>query len=345
MATKRDTARGGALKPDAKSKAGAKQSVAHALDLPRHFTVLAPMEGVTDAVFRQVVAKAGRPDLFFTEFTNVSSYASEKGRANALERLQVVPSDPPIIAQIWGKNPEHFAATAAALADLGFAGLDINMGCPDRHVCKAGGGSAMIRTPELALECLAQARAETPLPISVKTRLGYSQVDEWRDWLGLLLRQNLSMLTVHLRTKKEMSKVPAHYELIPEILALRARLAPATRLVFNGDIADLAAAEALWQQYPEIDGLMIGRGVFANPYCFTHYTPTREDLLRLLNLHLDLHEAASARSARSFEPLKRFFKIYVRDWPGASDLRVRLMECHNTAEARATLISSSQIGQ
>lgn len=306
-------------------------------DLPRHFTVLAPMEGVTDAVFRQVVATAGRPDLFFTEFTNVSSYASEKGRANALERLQVVASDPPIIAQIWGKNPEHFAATAATLADLGFAGLDINMGCPDRHVCKAGGGSAMIRTPELALECLAQARAQTALPISVKTRLGYSRVDEWRDWLGLLLRQDLRMLTVHLRTKKEMSKVPAHYELIPEILALRARFAPATRLVFNGDIADLTAAEALWQQYPEIDGLMIGRGVFANPYCFTHHTPTREELLELLRLHLDLHDAAAAQNYRSFEPLKRFFKIYVRDWPGASDLRMQLMECHDTAEARAVL--------
>ena len=77
---------------------------------------------------------------------------------------------------------------------------------------------------------------------------------------------------------------------------------------------------------------MIGRGVFANPYCFTHHTPTREDLLRLLNLHLDLHDTASARSARSFEPLKRFFKIYVRDWPG-----VQLMECHNTTEARAVL--------
>ena len=340
MATKRDTARGGALKPAAKSKAGAKQSVAHTLDLPRHFTVLAPMEGVTDAVFRQVVAKAGRPDLFFTEFTNVSSYASEKGRANALERLQVVPSDPPIIAQIWGKNPEHFAATAATLADLGFAGLDTNMGCPDRHVCKAGGGSAMIRTPELALECLAQARAQTALPISVKTRLGYSRVDEWRDWLGLLLRQDLRMLTVHLRTKKEMSKVPAHYELIPEILALRARLAPATRLVFNGDIADLTAAEALWQHYPEIDGLMIGRGVFANPYCFTHHQPTREELLELLRLHLDLHDAAAAQNYRSFEPLKRFFKVYLHSFPGASDLRAQLMECKNTAEVRTVLINT-----
>ena len=308
-------------------------------NLPRHFTVLAPMEGVTDSVFRQVVAHAGRPDLFFTEFTNVSSYASEKGRANALERLQVVPSDPPIIAQIWGKNPEHFAATAAALADLGFAGLDINMGCPDRHVCKAGGGSAMIRTPELALECLRQARNATTLPVSVKTRLGYSRPEEWREWLGLLLRQNLSMLTVHLRTKKEMSKVPAHYELIPAILQLRAELAPQTRLVINGDVADLDAAEALWQKFPAIDGIMIGRGVFINPFCFTHHQPTREELLELLRLHLDLHDAAATQNYRSFEPLKRFFKVYLHSFPGASDLRVRLMACKNTAEVRAVLAS------
>ena len=122
--------------------------------LPHDFTVLAPMEGVTDVMFRQVVAKAGRPDLFYTEFTNVSSFASEKGRFNALERLAVVPSDAPIIAQIWGKNPAHFAELAGALAGLGFDGLDINMGCPDRHVNKAGGGAAMIRTPELAVECV-----------------------------------------------------------------------------------------------------------------------------------------------------------------------------------------------
>ena len=123
-------------------------------ELPKGFTVLAPMEGVTDAVFRQVIAKAGRPDLFFTEFTNVSSYASERGRDNALERLEVVATDEPIIAQIWGKNPEHFAETAGVLEGLGFAGLDINMGCPDRHVNAVGGGAAMIKTPELAVECI-----------------------------------------------------------------------------------------------------------------------------------------------------------------------------------------------
>lgn len=329
-------------------------------ELPKGFTVLAPMEGVTDAIFRQVVAKAGRPDLFFTEFTNVSSYASERGRDNALERLEVVATDEPIIAQIWGKNPEHFAETAGVLEGLGFAGLDINMGCPDRHVNAAGGGAAMIKTPELAVECIRRAKQSTQLPVSVKTRLGYSFVEEFREWLPVVLREEPAALTVHLRTRKEMSKVPAHYELIPEIAKLRDEIAPATKFVINGDIKDLRQAKELAAKYPEVDGFMIGRGVFENPYCFTEYEPTREDLMGLLNYHLELFDAKDAEycakqaermredpdfalrmdgkvRSLAFEPLKRFFKIYLRDFPGASDLRAELMETHDTAKVREIL--------
>ena len=322
-------------------------------ELPAGFTALAPMEGVTDVVFRQVVARAGRPDLFFTEFTNVSSFASERGRVNALERLTTAPTDAPIIAQIWGKNPEHFAALAAELEGLGFAGLDINMGCPDRHVNAAGGGAAMIRTPELAAECVRKAQEATRLPVSVKTRLGYSFVEEWRNWLTQLLELDLAALTVHLRTRKEMSKVPAHYELIPEIVELVRTVAPATKLVINGDIKDLRQVRALTQEFAGVDGWMIGRGVFENPYCFTEHQPTRAELLELLRLHLDLFDQEDARVRQwrleqevkpalaerglSFEPLKHYFKIYVRDFEGAAELRARLMECHSTAEAREVL--------
>jgi len=329
-------------------------------ELPQGFTILAPMEGVTDVVFRQVVAKAGRPDLFFTEFTNVSSFASEKGRENALERLEVAPTDAPIIAQIWGKNPEHFAELAGALEGLGFAGLDINMGCPDRHVNAAGGGAAMIRTPELAVECLRQARAATALPVSVKTRLGYTYVEEFREWLPVLLREKPAALTVHLRTRKEMSKVPAHFELIPEIVRLRDSVAPETRLVINGDIKDLRQCRELAAQYPEVNGYMIGRGVFENPYCFTEHEPTVEELFGLFRLHLDLFDAQDMKRLAEtsekmredpafalkmdgkvrglpFEPLKHYFKIYVAGFPGAAELRARLMECKTTEEVRAVL--------
>ena len=339
-------------------------------ELKKPFLVLAPMEGVTDVVFREVVAKAGRPDLFFTEFTNVSSYASEKGRANALERLEVRDGEQPIIAQIWGKNPEHFATVAGALEGLGFAGVDLNFGCPDKNVNRAGGGAAMIKTPELAVECFRNARNATRLPVSVKTRLGWSNVGEYREWLSVLLREHPAALTVHLRTKKEMSKVPAHYELIPEIVRMRDEISPETKLIINGDIKDKKHAMELHAKYPEVDGFMIGRGVFANPYCFTEHQPTQEELLELLKLHLDLYDGYTVRTdfcvasslapvvtglassiapvvanapqkivrtAHSYEPLKHFFKIYINNFPGAGELRAKLMETHSVEEARAVL--------
>ena len=135
------------------------------------FTCLAPMEGVTDIAFRQVVAKAARPDIFFTEFTNVNSYVSEKGRQNALERLKFLPAEQPIVAQIWGTKSEMFAETAKAIKDLGFQAIDINMGCPERHVVATGGGSGLIRTPDLAVDII-RATKTAGLPVSVKTRLG-----------------------------------------------------------------------------------------------------------------------------------------------------------------------------
>ncbi len=305
--------------------------------LKKPFLILAPMEGVTDVIFRQVIAQAGRPDLFFTEFTNVSSYASEKGRANALERLSIAPSDPPIIAQIWGKNSEHFGIIAKDLEKLGFAGIDLNFGCPDKHVNKAGGGAAMINAPDLAVECFNQTRNATNLPVSIKTRLGWSRPEEYQTWLPVLLNEHPAALTVHLRTKKEMSKVPAHYELIPEILKLRAKISPETKLIINGDIKTKAAALELYKKHPETDGFMIGRGVFENPYCFTDHTPTREELMELLNFHLKLFEEESKKHYLSYEPLKHFFKIYINNFPGASALRAQLMETHSINECKRLL--------
>lgn len=306
-------------------------------EMKRPFLVLAPMEGVTDVIFRQVIAKAGRPDLFFTEFTNVSSYASEKGRSNALERLEIASTDAPIIAQVWGKNPEHFAETVKALSDLGFSGVDINFGCPDKNVNKTGGGAAMIKTPELAVECFRMAKKNTELPVSVKTRLGWAKAEEYKDWLGVLLNEHPVALTVHLRSKKEMSKVPAHYELIPEIIRMRDEISPETKLIINGDIKDKKQATELYQKYPEVDGFMIGRGVFLNPFCFTEHIPKREELMELLYLHLDLYEEYSKKHQVSYEPLKHFYKIYINNFPGAAELRGKLMETHSILEAREIL--------
>lgn len=297
------------------------------------FTILAPMEGVTDIAFRQVVAKAARPDIFYTEFTNVNSYTSEKGRHNALERFRVEESERPIVPQIWGTKPEMFTETAQALKKAGFPAVDINMGCPDRHVVATGGGSGLIRTPELAAEIIRAAKL-ADLPVSVKTRLGYSRVDEWRGWLTSLLQETPAALTIHLRTKKEMSKVAAHYELIPEIVALKNDISPDTTLIVNGDIERPADA----QQFIEMgaDGIMIGRGVFHNPFCFekTPRAHDREELIDLMRYHLDLYEKYQLSP---YDPLKHFYKIYINNFPGASEIRERLMQTKNIPEARLIL--------
>ena len=295
--------------------------------------ILAPMEGVTDAVFRQVVARAQRPDLFFTEFTNVNSFASLKGRKNALERFKITETDPPIIAQIWGRVPDYFSETARALQKLGFFGVDINMGCPDRHVVANGGGAGMIKTPELAVECIRATKEATELPVSAKTRLSYSNTEgiQYNEWLPLLLKEQLSMLTVHLRTKTEMSKVPAHYELIPEILKMRDEIAPETKIIVNGDVKNRKEAEVLAEKYPGIDGVMIGRGAISNPFCFRETEPTQKELYELLLYHLEVFERDSRRP---FETMRHFFKSYVKDFPGAGEIRNRMMVAENAEEVR-----------
>ena len=197
----------------------------------------------------------------------------------------------------------------------------------------------MIKTPELAVECFRNAKKATNLPVSVKTRLGWAKTDEFRTWLPTLLNEHPVALTVHLRTKKEMSKVAAHYELIPEIIALRDEISPETKLIINGDIKNRAHAMELHEKYPEVDGFMIGRGVFQNPYCFTDHTATREELMELLNLHLDLYE--KYLEGTSYEPLKHFFKIYINNFPGASDFRAKLMETHSIKEAREIITAET----
>lgn len=305
------------------------------------FFSLAPMEAVTDVVFRHVVSKAARPDVYYTEFTNSSSFASPKGIHSTRGRLTFTPDEQPIIAQIWGSRPADIKFMCEKLPELGYRAIDINMGCPDKAVIKSGGGSDLIRNPDLAKEIIESAKAGG-LPVSVKTRLGFSRAEEWHDWLKLLLEQKIEVLTIHLRTKKEMSKVPAHFELIPEILKLRDEIAPNTLIQINGDIKSRAQGLELWRKYPKIDGIMIGRGVFENPFCFEKNLPetarTSSDYLDLLELQLDLFEKYSRElEKRRFEPLKRFFKIYVREFAGASDLRAKLMETKTVDEVREIL--------
>lgn len=306
-------------------------------DLPRPFAVLAPMEAVTDTVFRHVVAQAAAPDVWFTEFTNATGWVAAGERAVGT-RLLKSDDEKPIVAQLWGADPEAMVTLAKHCAALGYHGVDLNTGCPDKSATNSGSGSALIKNPGLASELIA-ALKESGLPVSVKCRLGYSNVDEWQSWIGHLLSHDLAALTVHLRTKREMSKVPAHWELLPQIVALRDRVAPHTLIIGNGDVASRAQGEEL-AATTGCDGVMIGRGVFADPYCFeaTPATHTRSELLGLLHTQLDLYDAVvKSHGPRPYDPLKRFFKIYVREFAGAGELRDQLMHTRTTHEARSTL--------
>lgn len=306
-------------------------------DLPRPFFILAPMEDVTDVVFRHVVSEAGRPDVFFTEFTNTVSYCHPEGRDSVRGRLTFTEDEQPMVAHIWGDEPEYFRQMSIGMAEEGFKGIDINMGCPVPNVAGKGKGSGLIRRFQVAADLIQAAKAGG-LPVSVKTRLGYANIDEWRDWLTHVFEQDIANLSIHLRTRKEMSKGNAHWEMISEVKKLRDEIAPQTLLTINGDIPDRETGLKLVEEYG-VDGIMIGRGVFHNPYAFEKEPKehSSKELLELFRLHLDLFDQYTVNEPRSFKPLRRFFKIYVRGIRGASDLRVQLMETETTNGARALL--------
>lgn len=305
--------------------------------LPRPFFVLAPMEDVTDVVFRHVVSQAGRPDVFFTEFTNTESYCHPDGYKSVRGRLMFTADEQPIVAHIWGDKPEYFRQMSIGMAELGFQGIDINMGCPVHNVASRGKGSGLILRPDVAAE-ITQAAKAGGLPVSVKTRLGFAEVDEWQGWLAHLLRQDIANLSVHLRTRQEMSQVDAHWELIPAIKKLRDEIAPHTLLTINGDIPDRETGLKLVEQYG-VDGVMIGRGIFSNPFAFEKEAKPHspEEYLDLLRLHLDLHDHYIEELPRAMSGLQRFFKVYVKGFRGASELRQQMMSTKSTDEVRALL--------
>lgn len=306
-------------------------------ELPKPFFILAPMEDVTDVVFRHVVKEAGAPDVFFTEFTNSDSYCHPDGIESVRGRLVFTEDEQPMVAHIWGDKPEFFKEMSLGLAEMGFKGIDLNMGCPVPNVAGRGKGSGLILRPEVAAELIEAAKAGG-IPVSVKTRIGYAEIAEMEAWITHLLKQDIANLSVHLRTRNEMSKVDAHWDLIPQIMAIRDRIAPQTLITINGDIPDRQTGLQLAEQYG-VDGIMIGRGIFKNPYAFEkepkEHSP--KELLGLLEMQLDLQDHYAEMVPRSIVGLHRFFKIYVKGFPGASDLRVKLMGTKSTDEVRMIL--------
>lgn len=295
------------------------------------FLVMAPMDGVTDYVFREIIAEVAKPDVLFTEFTNTEALVS-RGYEKTIRRLKYSECERPIIAQIWGTEPKNFYTAARMIRQLGFDGVDINMGCPDRAVMKTGSGASLINTPGLAAEIIAATKeGAAGLAVSVKTRIGVVHAVT-QEWVSFLLAQHLDALTVHGRTAKELSKVPAHWDEIGKAVRLRGQVAPETVIIGNGDILSVNEARRAAADYG-VDGVMIGEGVLHNPWVFERKpkSHTSRESLGLLLKHTRLY-AETYGEGRPSTAMRKYFKIYVRSFPGANALLKQLMETTNVSE-------------
>lgn len=293
------------------------------------------MDDVTDTVFRQIIGECAAPDLYFTEFVNVDALQS-KGREATLPRLRFTDKERPIIAQLWGLNPENFYKSARDVAEMGYDGVDLNFGCPDKNVVRNGACSALIlpENRERAEAIIRATREGAPsLALSVKTRLGFNDVDH--TWHEFLLSQKLNMLSIHGRTKKQMSKVPADWSEIGKIREIRDRLSPGTLIVGNGDVLTRSQGETLANQF-KLDGVMVGRGVFSDPYVFAKTSPweslSRQERIDLYKRHVLLFAKTWPNGERKIHTLNKFCKIYVNNFDGAKELREKLMQAQSTDE-------------
>lgn len=308
------------------------------------FFVQAPMEDVTDTVFRQVLSSVGGPDLYFTEFTNADGII-KGGERYIQQRLKYTNIERPLIAQIWGKNPDHYFKAAKILKDLNYDGIDINMGCPDRKIVKSGCCAGLINNPKLAQELYLAAKegVKDALPISIKTRIGYNKIVT-EDWIGFLLTLRPAAITVHARTASEMSKVPSHFEELGKAVELRNKINKKTTIVANGDIVDKTMGGDIVKTYG-VDGVMIGRGMLHNPWVFSGKAIENisiSDRLNLLKKHITLFEA-TWKNTKNFEIMKKFYKAYLAGFEGAHEMRLRLMEFHNSEDTISEIDSMLKI--
>ena len=300
----------------------------------RGIFVLAPMADVTDAAFRRVIAKYGKPDVFWTEFVSADglALAPEEGRKKLLRDLEYTEAERPIVAQFFTSTPEHMEEAARLARELGFDGVDINMGCPDRSIEKQGAGASLVKTPEIARELIRSAKKGAhDLPVSVKIRLGYNK-DELETWLPQLLAEEPAVITIHARTRKEMSKVSARWERIKRAVEIRDEMKSETLIFGNGDVQDVADARKKVKE-TGCDGVMFGRAIFGNPFLFAKKKcPEGIEGLKLrLNVlveHTKLFEKLF-KDDKNFAIMKKHFKAYVNGFPGASELRQELMETEN----------------
>ena len=314
--------------------------------LEKPFFVLAPMADVTDAAFRRLIAREsshvrsdgsiGGPDVMWTEFVSADGLARapKEGKKKLLADLIYTEAERPIVAQLFSSVPEHMEYAASLVLDFGFDGVDINMGCPDRTIERQGCGAGMIKNPQKAIAIVAAALRGTQgkIPVSVKTRIGYNK-DESETWLPTLLATGISALTVHARTRKEMSLVPARWEHVARAVVLRDSMGSHARIIGNGDAVSLEDAQEK-ATMSGADGVMLGRAIFGNPWLFHPEKDlsniSLEERFRALIEHTHLFEKLLPH--KNFAIMKKHYKAYVNGFDGAKELRVRLMEAKDAAE-------------
>jgi tRNA-dihydrouridine synthase len=310
-------------------------------ELPKPFFILAPMDDVTDTVFRQVIADIAKPDLFFTEFVNVDGLQSP-GRPRLMHKLRLDDKEVPVIAQLWGLKPDNYYKTTKDVMEMGYAGVDINMGCPVKTVVKNGACAALINNEELAGQIIDAAKeaAGNRFPVSVKTRVGFNNVD--LSWTDFLLSKKLNMLSIHGRTAKQMSKVPADWDLIGKVHELRDATCPSTLIVGNGDVKNRQHGLELAEKY-KLDGIMIGRGIFDDPFVFAENSPwqdyTKQQKIDLYRKHVELFIKTWQNNERKIETLNKFCKVYINGFEGAKEFRERLMQAKSAHSLIALLKS------
>ena len=304
--------------------------------LPKPFFCLAPMADVTDAAFRSMFAKYGKPDVTWTEFVSADGLVSG-GREVLKYDLLYSEKERPIVVQLFSSNPIKMREAAMYVANLGFDGIDVNMGCPDKSVEKQGAGAAMMKDMEKARAIIKAVKdgikdsKNKNVSISVKTRIGYSK-NQISEWIPFLLSQDLDALTIHARTRKEMSLVPARWEHVKEVVEIKNKMGVKTKIIGNGDVRDLKHGYDLAKE-TGCDGIMIGRSVFGNPWIFSRREkiPTIEQKLKAMLEHTKLYEKLLGK-VKNFANMKKHYKAYVNGFDGAKELRVKLMETQSYKE-------------
>lgn len=311
------------------------------------------MADVTDSAFRQIVLLCGRPDVFYTEFVSADGLCSEKGKPRLLPHLTFKENERPIVAQFFGSNPENFYKCAQLAVELGFDGIDINMGCPAGKIVKHDSGAGLILNPELAKKIIREAKrgilqarpVRQVLPVSVKTRIGYNKIIT-EEWISHLIEAKPDAIIIHGRTMKEMSRIPAHWDEIGKAAVLCRKAG--IPIIGNGDVATYSEGVAKAEQYG-LDGIMVGRAIFSNPWFFnpsinpSAKTPTEriEILKKHIKLFIELwgNPSTSSGQGKHFDVMKKFFKVYISGWEGAKELRMELMKAKNKEDIFKLLIS------